>query len=186
MNNPFKTTVDSGIGVVPPPPTHAFGRSLNHVQPFLGAALNNFTLIAPLLFVAAVILTVLAVMQTSAFISAFTRESKASATNAVSPLIDKKALGPADYQSAANIIAKINSAVLVTLPADRSSISISVKDPSLLPEFVYALVTIQSYRTGVAWSAKQICLSKCESGNAASAELTGYTQAISFSGLSTK
>jgi hypothetical protein len=35
----------------------------------------------------------------------------------------------------------------------------------------------------VAWNAVRLCLNKCEGGTAASAEVTGYTQAISFSGL---
>lgn len=182
MNSPSKTVVDIGA----PAPTHAFGRPINHVRPFLSKALENFTLIAPVLLIAAVFLSVLAVLQVSAFVNAFTRESKANAANSVAPLIEKKPLGPADYQSAANIIAKNNAVVQVSLPRERNAIAISIKDPALLPEFIYALVTIQSYRTGVAWSSRLICLSKCEGGNAASAEVVGYTQGISFSGLNAK
>ena len=163
-----------------------FGRSINHIKPFMGAALDNFTLIAPVLFIAAVILAVLAVMQTSAFISAFTREIKSTEAKSIAPLLDKKPLLPADYQSAANVIAKNNSAIQISLSREKTAIQISIKDPALLPEFMYALVTIQSYRQGVAWSANEICLSKCASGNAATAEITGYTQSISFSGLNAK
>ncbi len=169
-----------------PQPARTFGRSINHVKPFLGATLDNFTLIAPVLFIAAIILAVLAAMQTAAFVSAFTREIKSTEAKSIAPLLDKKPLLPADYQSAANVIAKNNSAIQIGLSREKTSIQISIKDPSLLPEFMYALVTIQSYRQGVAWSANEICLSKCASGNAATAEITGYTQSISFSGLNAK
>jgi hypothetical protein len=163
-----------------------FGKSINHLKPFFAAALDNFTLIAPVLFIAAIILAVLAVTQTSAFVSAFTREIKSAEAKNIAPLLDKKPLLPADYQSAANVIAKNNSAIQIGLSREKTAIQISIKDPALLPEFMYALVTIQSYRQGVAWSANEICLSKCASGNAATAEITGYTQSISFSGLSAK
>jgi hypothetical protein len=162
---------------------HSFGKPINHVRPFMAAALQNFTLVAPVLLIVAVTLSVLAVAQASAFISAFTRQVKSDEINKLAPLIDKKPLIAADYQSAANVIAKNNSAVTVGLSRSRTAIVLSIKDPALLPEFVYALSTIQSYRQGVAWNAGQLCLNKCETGVAASAEITGYTQAISFSGL---
>ena len=163
-----------------------FGKSINHVKPFVAAALDNFTLIAPILFIAAMTLAVLAAVQASAFISAFTRDIKSSEAKSIAPLLDKKPLIAADYQIAANVIAKNNSAIQIELPREKTAIQISIKDPALLPEFMYALVTIQSYRQGVAWSANEICLSKCANGNAATAELTGYTQSISFSGLNAK
>ena len=162
---------------------HSFGKPINHVQPFMASALHNFTLVAPVLLIAAITLSVLAVVQASSFISAFTRQVKSEETNKLAPLIDKKPLIAADYQSAANVIAKNNSAVLVGLTRNRTGIVISIKEASLLPEFVFALATIQSYRQGVAWNAGQICLNKCDAGVAASAEITGYTQAISFFGL---
>lgn len=163
--------------------TRAFGKHLNHIVPLFKAALKNVAPIAPLMFVAAVVLSVLAVTQTAAFISAFTREIKSREISSLAPLIEKKPLGPPDYQSAANVIAKNNSAVNVELTSNRTAIIISIKDPALLPEFMYALVTVQSFRQGVAWSADRICLSKCSIGHAATAEITGYTQAISFAGL---
>ncbi len=165
---------------------HTFGNAINHIKPFLAAALDNFTLVAPALLIAAIILTVLAASQASAFVAAFTRQIKSTEAKSIAPLLDKKPLLPADYQSAANVIAKNNSAIQIALPREKNAIQISIKDPSLLPEFMYALVTIQSYRQGVAWSANEICLSKCASGNAASAEITGYTQSISFAGLNAR
>ena len=189
MKNPFKTYPSSTVATAVSQPLssgHAFGKPLNHIKPFLGAALQNFALVSPIIFIAAVVLTVLAVLQISTFISAFTQEIKSAEVKNVSPLIDKKPLIGADYQSAANIIAKNNSAVEVAVSRTRNSITVSIKDPALLPEFMYALSTIQSYRQGVAWSATRICLSKCDGSYAATAELTGYTQAISFSGLSSK
>lgn len=163
--------------------SHVFGKGINHIKPFLGSALQNFTLVAPVLLVAAVVMSILAVNQAGQFISAFTKEIKSAEVSGMSPLVDKKALIGADYQSAANIIAKNNSAVQVALSRTRNAIVISVKDPSLLPEFMYALTTIQSYRQGVAWNAEKLCLNKCEGGNAAVAEITGYTQSIQFTGL---
>lgn len=165
---------------------HAFGNPLNHVKPFMATALQNFTLIAPVLLVTAVTLSVLAAIQASSFIAAFTRQVKSAEIRTLTPLIDKKPLAAADYQSAADVLAKNNSAVQVSLSRTKTSIVLSIKQPALLPEFIYALVTMQSYRQGVAWNAGQICLNKCEGGAAASAEITGYTQAISFSGLRTK
>ena len=169
-----------------PQRARTFGKASNHVKPFLSAALNNFTLIAPVLFITAIILTLLAAKQASSFVSAFTRYIKSAEAKSIAPLLDKKPLLPADYQSAANVIAKNNSAIQIALSREKTAIQISIKDPALLPEFMYALVTIQSYRQGVAWSANEICLSKCASGNAATAEITGYTQSISFSGLNAK
>lgn len=170
----------------PVPRGRSFAKSVNHLKPFMAEALQNFTLVAPVLFIAACVLAVLAVIQTSAFITSFTREIKSAEAKTIAPLLDKKPLLAADYQSAANVIAKNNSAIQIALPREKNSIQISIKDPALLPEFMYALVTIQSYRQGVAWSANEICLAKCASGNAATAEITGYTQTISFSGLNTK
>ena len=162
---------------------HAFANPLNHVRPFMAKALQNFTLVAPVLLVTAVVLSVLAVVQVSNLISAFTNQAKSAEVNKLSPLIDKKPLVAPDYQAAANVIAKNNSSVQVALATNRSAIVLSIKDPALLPEFMYALATLQSYRAGVAWTAGMVCLNKCDGGNAAVAEITGYTQAISFSGL---
>ena len=164
------------------PHAHAFGKRRNHVKPFLTAAVHNMTPVAPVMLIAAIVLAVLAAMQCASFISAFTRDIKSTQTSSLAPLVDKKPLAAADYQSAGNVLAKNNSAVQVELSPARTAILISIKDPVLLPEFVYALVTAQSFRQGVAWSATRICLSKCEGGKSASAEITGYTQAISFPG----
>ncbi|MES2830366.1 MAG: hypothetical protein V4695_00040 [Pseudomonadota bacterium] len=197
MKNPFKSKPRSAVmtdvagkslsRVIGAEPealrAHAFGKGINHIKPFLGSALHNFTLVAPVLLLAALVTSVMAVNQAAAFISAFTKEIKSAEVNRMAPLIDKKPLVGADYQSAANIIAKNNSAVQVSLSRARTAIVISVKDPALLPEFMYALTTIQSYRQGVAWNAGKLCLNKCEGGNAASAEITGYTQSIQFKGL---
>jgi len=196
MKNPFKSgprpatnlalnlAINTGINAAPAVPrAHAFGKGINHIKPFLGSALHNFTLVAPVLLIAALVMSVMAVNQAAAFISAFTKEIKSAEINRLAPLIDKKPLAGADYQSAANIIAKNNSAVQVAVSRNRNAILLSVKDPALLPEFMYALTTIQSYRQGVAWNAGKLCLNKCESGNAATAEITGYTQSIQFTGL---
>jgi hypothetical protein len=201
MKNPFKSALPKKIEPTAQPLAvsaagfnaslevsggHTFGRRINHVKPFMAAALHNFTLVAPVLLIAAIGLSVMAVIEASTFISTFTRQVKSAEISRLSPLVEKKPLTPADYQSAANIIAKNNSAVTVALPRARTAITISIREPALLPEFMYALVTVQSYRHGVAWSAGKLCLNKCEGGNAASVEITGYTQAISFSGLRPK
>ena len=173
----------AGTSTATPGSTHVMAKMLNHVAPFIGSTLQNFTLVAPLLLVAAVVLSVLAIREASTFIAAFTRGVKSAEVKKMAPLVEKKILVAADYQSAANVIAKNNPAVQVSLSRARTAIILSVKDPALLPEFIYAMVTIQSYRSGVAWNAGRLCLNKCEGSNAATAEITGYTQAISFSGL---
>ena len=162
---------------------HTFGKTTNHIKPFISAALQNFTLVAPVLLIAAVIISVLAINQVAGFISAFTKEIKSVEISKLAPLVDKKPLISADYQSAANVMAKNNSAVQVSLSRTRNAILVTVKEPSLLPEFMYALTTLQSFRQGVAWNAVKLCLNKCEGGNAATAEITGYTQSIQFTGL---
>ena len=193
LNNPFKhiSTIsdvhaDAADQAKQTISHHIFGKARNHVGPFMAVALQNFTLAAPALAIVALIVSILAVRQASAFITAYTRELKSAAVSNLAPLIEKKPLGPADYQSAANIIAKNNPAMQVALSKTRDSILISMKDPALLPEFMYALSTIQSFRHGVAWNANTLCLNKCEGGGAASAEITAYTQAISFTGLNLK
>ncbi|GAA4030020.1 hypothetical protein [Actimicrobium antarcticum] len=189
MKNPFASLAPAdvaGTNQRQAPRAHAFGKPAHHVAPFMAAAYQNFTLIAPLMFVAAVVLSILAANQSAAFITAVTRDIKSSEANKIAPLLDKKPLGPADYQSVANVMAKNNAAVTISLPVNRSSVQISIKDAALLPEFMYALATLQSFRQGVAWNASRICLAKCDGGVAASADITGYTQAISFSGLSAR
>ncbi|MDY7572987.1 hypothetical protein [Actimicrobium sp. CCI2.3] len=168
------------------PRAHAFGKPANHVGPFLNAALQNFSLIAPLLFVAAVVLCVMAANQSALFITAITRDIKSTEANKIAPLLDKKPLQAADYKSAANIMAKNNSAVLVAVNTSNNALLVSIKDPALLPEFMYALATLQSFRQGVAWDGRELCLAKCDGGMAATAEISGYTQGISFDGLSTR
>lgn len=189
MKNPFSSrpalpgdAVDSRQA----PRAHAFGKPASHIGPFLGAALQNFSLVAPLLFVAAVVLSVMAANQTALFITAVTHDIKNAEANRIAPLVDKKPLTAADYQSAASIMAKNNAAVAIALNQNRSALLVSVKDPALLPEFMYALATLQSFRQGVAWDGRTLCLAKCENGTAASAEITGYTQGISFDGLGTR
>ena len=165
---------------------HAFAKPLNHLAPLIAQAMKNFTLVAPILLAAAVVMSVMTINQISAFIGAFIHEAKTTEVNNLAPLIDKKPLSAADYQSAANVIAKNNFAVNVALSRERKSIILSIKDPSMFSEFIFALSTIQSYRQGVAWNASTLCLNKCDGANAASAEITGYTQAISFAGLQPK
>ena len=189
MKNPFASLPTENSGRKDrrhAPRANAFGKPAHHVAPFLSAALQNVSLIAPLLFVAAVVLSVMAANQTALFITAINREIKSSEGNKIAPLLDKKPLRAADYQSAANIMAKNNSSVTISLPADRSAVQISIREPALLPEFMYALATLQSLRQGVAWRATSLCLAKCPGGTAASADITGYTQAISFTGLATQ
>ena len=186
MKNPFPTMTNRLASSRATPKVmgaHAFGKGINHVKPFMAAALNNFTLVAPVLLIAALALSVLAVSKASDFIAAFTRQAKSAEVMRMSPLIDKKPLVTADYQSAANIIAKNNSAVRVALSKSKNAIVLSIGEPARLPEFMFALATIQSFRQGVAWNATSLCLNKCEGNVAASAEIAGYTQAISFSGL---
>lgn len=203
MKNPFKNSYPAPIAVNTPASTaapaaqepapvqashhrpHAFGSPANHVKPFLGSALQNFTLTAPLLLIAALVLSVLAVRQSAAFVAAYSRETKIAEVGKLSPLIERKPLIAADYVSAASVLAKNNAAVQVALSRNRTALFISIKDPALLPEFIYALVTLQSYRRGVAWSAIALCLNKCD-GAAATAEIEGYTQAVSFNELRTK
>lgn len=189
VKNPFQE-IPAGANAATQAPqpggNHAFGKGRNHVTPFMSAALQNFTLAAPALAIVALILSVLAVRQAAAFVTAYTREVKSATVSNLAPLIEKKPLAATDYQNAANIIAKNNSAVQVSLSKARDAITISIKDPALLPEFMYALSTIQSFRQGVAWNANNLCLTKCEGGTVASAEITAYTQAISFTGLRPK
>ena len=165
------------------PRAHAFGKTTNHVGPFLAAAWQNFSLIAPLLFVAAVMLCVMAANQSAIFITAVTRDIKSAETSKIAPLLDKKPLTAADYKSAAGTMAKNNSAVAIALNANSSALLVSIKDPARLPEFMYALATLQSFRQGVAWDSRDLCLAKCKDGMAAIAEISGYTQGISFDGL---
>jgi hypothetical protein len=186
MKNPFSfksvpkaATSDSRQA----PRAHAFGKPANHVRPFLGAALQNFSLIAPLLFVAAIVLCVMAANQSAVFITALTRDIKSAEASRITPLLDKKPLSAADYRSAAGIMAKNNSAVAIALNTSNNALLVSIKDPARLPEFMYALATLQSFRQGVAWDGSAICLAKCAGGLAATAEITGYTQGISFNGF---
>jgi hypothetical protein len=186
MKNPFSFRFAATAATVEKrqaPRPHAFGKATNHLSPFLGAALQNFSLIAPLLFVAAVVLCVMAANQSAIFITAVTRDVKSTEASKIAPLLEKKPLTAADFRNAAGTMAKNNSAVVITLNADSSGLLVSIKDPALLPEFMYALATLQSFRQGVAWDGRDICLAKCAGGMAALAEVTGYTQGISFDGL---
>lgn len=189
MRNPFSSKPVSPVSIPENrqlPRAHAFGKPASHISPFMSAALQNFSLIAPLLFVAAVVLCVMAANQSALFITAITRDIKSTEANKIAPLLDKKPLTAADYKSAASIMAKNNAAVVIAVNTNSSALLVSIKEPALLPEFMYALATLQSFRQGVAWDARELCLAKCEGGMAATAEISGYTQGISFDGLSTQ
>ncbi len=186
MKNPFSfksATPHATLERRQTPRAHAFGKATNHIGPFLAKALQNFSLIAPLLFVAAVVLCVMAANQSAVFITALTRDIKSAEASKIAPLLDKKPLTAADYRSAASTMAKNNSAVVIALNATNSGLLVSIKEPALLPEFMYALATLQSFRQGVAWDGRDICLAKCTDGAAAMAEIFGYTQGISFDAL---
>ena len=98
--------------------------------------------------------------------------------NKATPVINKVALDEAGYKDVIEVLTKNNPAVHVALNEDHNSMDVSLTSPEHLAEWVYLLSTLQSYRTGLLWKAKMICINNCKSKLPIEAQLTAYSQTI--------
>ncbi|MFD2274156.1 hypothetical protein ACFS07_32635 [Undibacterium arcticum] len=87
-----------------------------------------------------------------------------SAANAITknqpPKMNKRNMDAAGYAEVVNLLSRGNPAVRVQLGINKDSIVVSVADPEQMPEWVFLLSTLQSYRPGLIWTAERICLKK--------------------------
>ena len=75
-----------------------------------------------------------------------------------------------------DIMARSNPSIQIVLNPDTGGFTVSVADPKLYNEWLFALYGLQSYGKNVLWDVSRLCL-KC--GNtAATAVVQGYTQSV--------
>jgi hypothetical protein len=92
--------------------------------------------------------------------------------------VTRKELDLGSYTNIKQVISLNNPAITVSVGEDKQSLSIAIKEAERLPEFIYLLSTLQSYRPGLMWNAKTICMNKCSGGLIAEAKLVGYSQVV--------
>lgn len=157
----------------------AIAHPRNHVVPFLMQAYKFFAPAAPVLLVAGILVVTMAIGRTSDLVSALTEQVKTHELERRGPLVEQIPLSQSELNGAAEVLRRLNTAVHIDVPNGRNVIQLWIDNATLLPEWTYAVSTLNSTGTGVAWSAAKICLKKCAQANAvASIEIMGYTQRI--------
>jgi hypothetical protein len=138
----------------------------------------NVSLMAPVLATAALIGVVLTVLQVESVVrDGATNFAKASKQKSTARIV-RSPVSQAHYVEMADVLSRMNPAVAIAPGAKGSTLVIAVPKAELQPEWVYVLSTLQSHQPGVIWEAETICMRKCPNGQAAMAELRGYTQAV--------
>lgn len=128
------------------------------------------------------LLTALAIWFSYVQVASLVASGAAKAAVAISkdqaPRINKHTLDAGGYSEIALLVKRNNPAAQVLLSESKASLTVFVADPAQMPELMYLLSTLQSYRPGLIWEARTICLKKCTGDRAASVELVAYTQEI--------
>jgi hypothetical protein len=163
----------------------AIAQPSNHVVPFLMQGYKFFAPAAPVLLLVGLIVVMMAFGRASELVSALTEQVKTRELERRGPLVEQIPLSQSELTGASEVLRRLNTAVHIDLPNGRNVIQIWIDNATLLPEWTYAVSTLNSTGKGVAWSATKICLKKCEQANAvASIEIKGYTQRIRLDGSS--
>lgn len=100
-----------------------------------------------------------------------------SSVKSTPPKLNQVPFKSAGYLELIKVLERNNPSVKIELTKDQLNLLISVDNAALLPEWSYAIATLQSERSGVLWSATKLCMAKCENGVVV-AELHAYTQEI--------
>jgi hypothetical protein len=147
-----------------------------------GAALVTMgryvNLVAPVCIAVTAIIVWTSFGQVSALISTGAKTAEGVITKNHPPRVNRINLDAAGYADVIRIVAQNNPAVRVQLGDNKQSMMVFVTDAAQMPEWMFLLSTLQSYRPGLIWSADSICMKKCPDNRGAMATLQAYTQEI--------
>lgn len=158
MNNPL-TAIDDYL------------KGLLKIAPFVN-------IMAPALVLVCGIGMVFAVIQVQKALDVAGKEAAVMMQATAQPKLNTMPLDPSGYMDAAKVLSQLNPSVKVDYIKEKDILQVSVAEPSQLPEWLYLLSTVQSYRKGLVWNATEICLKKCDANAAAIADLKAFTQKI--------
>lgn len=139
---------------------------------------RHVNLIAPVFIVVTAIIVWASVSQISKVISMGAKTAEGSISRNHVPTMNRINLDSSAYREVIAVVAQNNPAVQVKLGDDKQSMVVFVADPVQMPEWIFLLSTLQSYRPGLIWSADSICLKKCPENRGAMAVLKAYTEEI--------
>ena len=135
--------------------------------------------LAPAVVIVFGVSVVFAIVQSHRALSAGAQAAGTILQQTVKPRLEMIPMDEQGYTAAVDMLSRLNPNVAIGLRKDIGALRVVAQDPAQLPEWLYALSTVQSYRKGLVWSASEICLKKCEGNVAASADLKAFTQKIS-------
>lgn len=102
-----------------------------------------------------------------------------SAQKAAQATVERKPLPPAEMQRYVEMLGRLHPTITFELAPDAKAFTVSIGDPKLYNDWLYALYSLQSHGKNVLWDVSKLCLRSCGSG-AAIAVVHGYTQSIRF------
>lgn len=135
--------------------------------------------LAPAMLIVCAVGVTIAILQVQKALKSGGQIAAISLQKTTKPKLDTVKLDPNGYVEASTVLGRLNPSVTVAYNKEIDGIRVSVTDPAKLPEWIYLLSTVQGYRKGLMWTASEICLKKCDGGNAAVADLKAFTQKIS-------
>jgi hypothetical protein len=138
------------------------------------------SLLAPAVIVLCGVGMIFATIQVKKVVSSGGQAVAVAIQKANTPKLTKINFDAGGYLDAVNVLMRLNPSVNVSYNKEKELLNVSIQDPALMPEWIYLLSTVQGYRKGLVWNAAFICLKKCDSGAAASADLKAFTQHISI------
>ena len=141
-------------------------------------ALSSVAAVGPIVIAATIALYLFAGKIQQLVVVARAASTSQSAQKAQA-VLEKTPLPVAELQRYQEVLTRLHPAVSIELSGDSKGFQVSVSDPRLYNEWIFALYSLQSYGKNVLWEATRLCLKNC-SGGAAMAEVQGYTQAIRF------
>lgn len=135
-------------------------------------------IVAPTFLFLAALAIWFAFSQISNAISTGAKTAANTITQSQTPTINIHNIEKIGYDEVSRIISLNNPAVNVEVGDNNASLEVYIYDPEKMPEWIFLLSTLQSYRTGLIWNADIICLMKCVDNRAAMAVLRASTQDI--------
>ena len=93
--------------------------------------------------------------------------------------IERKPLPASELQRYQETLVRLHPSVSIELTADSKGFTVSIPDPRLYNEWLFALYSLQSHGKSVLWDVSRLCLKSC-GGGAAIAVVQGYTQSVRF------
>jgi hypothetical protein len=136
---------------------------------FTSAALKNMGLLGPLLFCAALSVTVTTISQYSA-----TRKPRDS----VKMEVTKQYVDSAQLKNVAEKLAANFPGLIVEMSSDNKFVVVKGQKDESWTDFNYALAATFKMADGILWESRQICLKECTNNVKMAAEIRGFRQNI--------